>query len=77
MVSYPFPHDGPVYVVGDEAQEIAYYSLNDQKYKRVRLCGIQNWLETKHIPIDDDHFFMVIACLQVERTHRNGLLGVG
>jgi hypothetical protein len=61
---FPFRHDGRVYLaVGDE-QVTAYYSRNKRKYKRVKLLGHQYWENTTEQAIDDDHFWMVVACIE-------------
>lgn len=64
MPQKPFPHNGPIYYVSDHKFEVAYYSHNKLKYKRVRERGKQSWLQVTPQLIDADHFWMVAACIE-------------
>lgn len=64
MTKYPFIHNGPVYIVSDHEFEIAYYSCLGKKYRRVRDTSSQFWKDTRAIEIDNDTFWMVVACAE-------------
>ena len=77
MSSFPFPHDLHVYIIADDDVEVAYYSRDKGKYKRVRKLGEQTWQDTWEIRIDDATFWMVLACVEGIRSERHGLVGMG
>lgn len=69
MTKFPFAHDGRVYAVADDEYQIVYYARDGKKFKRIRRILTSNWRHTKEQEIDDDHFWMVVAC--IERRQRN------
>ena len=71
---YPFPHQGRVHVVADDHFEVAYYARNYRKYKRIRQIGLQTWEEAIEQEIDNDHFWMVAACVERGKLVRNGMV---
>ena len=71
---YPFPQQGRIYVVADDRFEVAYYSHDSRKCKRVRELGLQAWSDTIEQEIDADHFWMVVACIERGKMVRDGLV---
>lgn len=64
MPKYPFEHDGPVFLLSDDNSETAYYSRNGRKYKRICLPLWKGWQRTTEQEIDNDTFWMVVACIE-------------
>uniref|UniRef100_A0A6H1ZX28 Uncharacterized protein n=1 Tax=viral metagenome TaxID=1070528 RepID=A0A6H1ZX28_9ZZZZ len=71
---FPFPHQGPVSIVADDRFEVAYYARDYLKFKRVREIGTQTWQDTIEQEIDQDHFWMVRACIERGKLARHGLV---
>lgn len=71
---FPFPHQGPVFVIADDRFEVAYYARDYCKFKRVREIGQQTWQETAEQEIDRDHFWMIAACVERGKWARNALV---
>lgn len=69
MPKYPFKHDGPVYLVQDDDFEIAYYSRNKRKLRRVRKKPNETWAMTVEREIDNETFWMVIALVEMRGHH--------
>jgi len=67
MPKYPFPHTGPVYTVLSDTHEIVYYAREGKKFRRIRRVNEPDWDYTTEQEVDNDTFWMVIAC--VERIH--------
>lgn len=69
MPTYPFAHNGPVYVIYDRKFEIAYYSRLGKKYRR--LCDIeqQAWPQTKEMEVDNDTFWTVVKFVEMRNYH--------
>lgn len=64
MEHYTFAHKGPVYIVRNHCFEIAYYSHLGKKYRRIRDIDFDTWEETKAVEVDNDTFWMVVACVE-------------
>lgn len=64
MNEYPFAHSGPAYMVYDHDFEIVYYSKLGKKYRRVRNITTQEWDDTTEQEVDNETFWMVIACIE-------------
>lgn len=71
---FPFPHQGRVFVVADDRFEVAYYARDYCKFKRIREIACQTWQETVEQEIDQDHFWMVAACVEWGKLARNALV---
>lgn len=69
MRTYPFAHDGPVYIVCDHDFEIAYYSRLGKKYRRVRKVIADIWEDTTEEEVDNLTFWVVVACAEMRRRH--------
>lgn len=64
MSQYPFPHDGPVYLMPGRIYDTLYYSRNKLKYVRYRNVDTEEWADTWEQRISDDEFMMVVACIE-------------
>lgn len=69
MIKYPFSHNGPVFTVSDDDFEVAYYSRDGHKYKRIRRPQFESFDEVNEQEINHDVFWMVIACIERSRRH--------
>lgn len=67
MPRYPFPHDLDVYTLNDGIFEIVYYAHEGRKYKRFRNLNTQGWHDTEPIPLSDEEFWMIVACVERAR----------
>ncbi len=70
----PFPHQGRFFIIADDRFEVAYYARDYMKYKRVRQLGLQTWEDAVEQEIDNDHFWMVVACVERGKMVRDGLV---
>jgi len=61
-------------VISDTRFAVAYYARGEKKYKRVKELGCQAWKDTVEQEIDDDHFWMVVACIERGKAARDGLV---
>lgn len=66
-ISAHLPSDTRVHIVADGNFEIAYYSRDGKKYRRVRDCDFQQWEDTVEQEISDDTFWMTVACIERRR----------
>jgi hypothetical protein len=64
MPKYPFEHDGPVFILGDDNSETAYYARDGKKYKRICQPLWKGWEHTREQEIDPDTWWMVVACIE-------------
>lgn len=69
MTTYPFAHNGPVYVIYDHKFEVAYYCRLGEKYRRLRNTEKQTWPQTKETEIDDDTFWTVVKLVEMRSYH--------
>lgn len=67
MTKYPFEHDGPVFVLHTETHNIFYYARDGKKFKRTRRANEEDWKFTTEQEIDNDTFWMVVACIERKR----------
>lgn len=65
MTEYPFPHNGPVYVIYDRQFEIAYYARDGKKRRRIRNTEKQTWHKTREETIDNDAFWCVVKLVEM------------
>jgi hypothetical protein len=64
MSRFTFKHDSKVYLAVGDKFETAYYSRDKRKYKRTKRIGLDRWEHAPEIPVTDDHFWMVVACIE-------------
>jgi hypothetical protein len=69
MTRFQFRHDGPVYLAVGDTFETAYYSRDKRKYKRTKRIGNDRWEHAHEETISDDHFWMMVACIERKPRH--------
>jgi hypothetical protein len=69
MTRTKFPGGTREYLVFDDVLEIKYYARNGRKFKRVRVIASQEWKDTVEQEIDNDEFWMIVACIERGSHH--------
>lgn len=69
MTEYTFAHDGPVYLISDDHFEVAYYSRDKRKFKRIRKITSCGWKDTIELEVADGVFWMIVACVEKSSHH--------